>query len=137
MELNFYFNFDGDCEAAFNYYAKHVGGKITALMKFGDSPMAEQIPVDTRDKIMHACIDIDGYKVMGTDCTPDHPYQAIHCAHIALQVDDADKAERIFAALADGGDVKMPMQETFWAKRYGMTVDRFGVPWMVNCAKPM
>lgn len=137
MQLNTYLNFDGDCEAAFNYYAQHIGGKVTALMKFGDSPMAQQVPADSRGKVMHACVELDGYKLMGTDCTPDHPYQPIRCAHVALHVDDVDKAERIFNALADGGEVKMPLQETFWAKRYGMTIDRFGVPWMVNCAKPM
>jgi PhnB protein len=136
MELNTYLNFDGDCEAAFNYYAKHIGGKVTAMMKFGDSPMAEQIPAKFLDKIMHGCFDLDGRKLMGTDCTPDHPYQPIQCAHVVINVDDEKKAESIFKALADGGDVKMPLQETFWAKRYGMTVDRFGVPWMVNCAKP-
>ncbi len=101
MQLSTYLNFDGDCEAAFSYYAKHIGGKVTALMKFADSPMAQQVPAGSRNKVMHACIELDGCKLMGTDCTPDHPYQPIHCAHVALHVEDADKAERIFKALAD------------------------------------
>jgi len=129
-------NFDGNCEAAFNYYAGHLGGKVVTLMKFGDSPMAASIPATHRDKIVHARYDVAGQTLMGTDCTPDHPYQPIRCAHIAIQLTDEAEAERIFKALADDGNVQMPLQQTFWAHRYGAVVDRFGVPWMVNCDKP-
>ena len=135
MQLNTYLNFEGNCEAAFNYYARHLGGKVAAVLKFGDSPMAASIPAAHRDRVMHARYDVAGHTLMGTDCTPDHPYQPIRCAYIAIQLDDEAEAERIFKALADGGNVQMPLQQTFWAHRYGATVDRFGVPWMVNCEK--
>jgi PhnB protein len=135
MQLNTYLNFDGNCEAAFNYYAQHVGGKVVALLKFGDSPMAKRTPSEAHDKIMHARYEVDGCTLMGTDRTADYPWEPIKSAYVVINLDDAAKAERIFNALADGGKVDMPLQETFWAHRYGMTVDRFGVPWMVNCEK--
>ena len=136
MQLNTYLNFDGNCAQAFDYYARHIGGQVVALMKFGDGPMAQHTPAQDRDKVMHARIDLPGGTLMGTDCTSDRPWQPIRCAYVVLHVDDAASAERIFGALADGGKVEMPLQQTFWAHRYGITVDRFGVPWMVNCEKP-
>ena len=135
MQLNTYLNFDGNCEAAFNYYAQHLGGKVVALLKFGDSPMAKRTPVQEHDKVMHARYEVDGATLMGTDRTSDYPWEPIKCAYVVINLDGAPKAERIFNALADGGKVDMPLQETFWAHRYGITVDRFGVPWMVNCEK--
>ena len=135
MHLNTYLNFDGNCEAAFNYYAEHLGGKVVALMKFGEGPMAQQVAPEARDKVMHARLDVDGSTIMGTDCTDQHAYAPIHCAYVVINLNDAPNAERIFNALADGGKVRMPLQQTFWAHRYGITVDRFGVPWMVNCEK--
>jgi PhnB protein len=135
MQLNTYLNFDGNCEAAFSYYAKYLGGKIIALLKFGDSPMAKRTPAEAHDKVMHARYEVDGCALMGTDRTADYPWEPIKCAYVVINLNDAAKAERIFNALADGGKVDMPLQETFWAHRYGITVDRFGVPWMVNCEK--
>ena len=135
MQLNTYLNFNGDCEAAFRHYVQRLGGKIVALMKFGDGPMAAQTPAQDHGKVMHARYEVDGSTLMGTDCTSDYPYQPIKCAYVVINLDDADKAERVFNALADGGKVEMPLQQTFWAHRYGITVDRFGVPWMVNCEK--
>jgi PhnB protein len=135
MQLNTYLNFDGDCEAAFNYYSRHLGGKIVVLMKYADGPMAERTPPEARDKVMHARYEVDGFSLMGTDCTAEHPYRPINCAYVLVNLDDAAKAERVFTALADGGKVEMPLQETFWAHRYGVARDRFGVPWMVNCER--
>jgi len=135
MQLNTYLNFDGNCEAAFKYYAQHLGGKVVALLKFGDSPMAKRTPVQEHDKVMQARYEVDGATLMGTDRASDYPWEPIKCAYVVINLDDAAKAERIFNALADGGKVDMPLQETFWAHRYGITVDRFGVPWMVNCEK--
>lgn len=135
MNLNTYLNFDGDCEAAFNYYVQHIGGSVPVVMKYGDGPMAGRMPRESHDKVMHARYELDGFALMGTDCTSQDRYEPIRCAHVVLNLDDTAQAERIFTALADGGTVQMPLQETFWAHRYGIAIDRFGVPWMVNCQK--
>lgn len=135
MQVGTYLNFDGDCEAAFNYYAEHLGGKVVAMMKFADGPMAQQVAPQDRDRIMHAKLELGGHAIMGTDCTQDRPYQPIRCVHVVLGIDDPARAERLFAALAASGRVEMPFQQTFWAYRFGVVTDRFGVPWMINCEK--
>ncbi|MEP6632691.1 MAG: VOC family protein [Luteimonas sp.] len=133
MKTSAYMNFDGDCKTAFEFYAKLFGGKILMMSAFGDSPGCEGMPDDARDKIMHARLAIGDDLLMGSDCIPAFPYTGVQGASVALNVDEPADADRIFAALADGGKIEMPIQETFWAKRFGMTTDRFGVPWMVNC----
>jgi PhnB protein len=135
MQLIPYLNFDGQCKEAFDFYAGVLGGKITGRMTYGDSPMCEQMPADSRDRIMHSQLDIDGAVLMGADGPPPHAPQSVGTT-INIMVDTPADAERIFAALAEGGDVKMAMAETFWAQRWGMLVDRYGKPWMVNCMKP-
>ena len=132
MKLNTYLSFDRNTRQAFEYYAKHLDGKILAMATFGDTPGCDSLP-ESRDLIMHAMIDIGGHRVMGTDATPDHPYEGVKGAHVVIDTPDPAEADKLFAALADGGQVVLPIQETFWAKRYGILVDRFGVPWMVNC----
>lgn len=135
MKLNPYLQFDGDCHAAFDYYCKHLGGSIVALMRWGDGPIAAQVPAAAHARVMHAHYEVDGSVLMGTDGTGARPGEAIRNASVVLHVDDAARAEQAFAALADGGSVTMPLQPTFWAHRYGMVTDRFGVPWMINCEK--
>lgn len=137
MKLTTYLNFDGNAREAFEFYAGLLGGKIVAMMSYGDTPGCEDMPASERNKIMHARLEIGGDALMATDSTPQYPYQKIRCAYVVFDTDTSEDAERIFAALSAGGAVEMPMQETFWAKRYGITVDRFGVPWMINHAKPM
>ena len=134
MKLNTYLNFNGDCKAAFEFYAQLLGGKVTAMMSYADSPGCEGMSPGDKNLIMHGCVALGDDQLMGTDCTPEYPYQPIKCAYVTINVDEPAEADRVFAALAEGGNVEMPIQETFWAKRYGITVDRFGVPWMVNCA---
>ena len=133
MHMNTYLAFNGDCRAAFTFYAQLLGGKVTAMMRFGDAPGCDAMPAEAKDLIMHGCVDIGGHMLMGTDATPGHPYAGITGAHVVLHVDDPSKADWLFAALAEKGRIDMPIQETFWARRYGIAVDRFGVPWMVNC----
>jgi PhnB protein len=133
MKLHTYLSFNGNTRQAFEYYARHLGGNIMAMLTFGENPACESLP-DSRDLIMHAIIDIGGHLVMGTDATPDRPYEGVRGAHVVIHTQDPAEADKLFAALADGGQVALPIQETFWAKRYGILVDRFGVPWMVNCA---
>ncbi|MBA2670431.1 MAG: VOC family protein [Gemmatimonadetes bacterium] len=132
MQLNPYLNFDGDCEAAFEFYEQCLGGEIVTMQTHGDSPIADEVPSEWRDKILHARLTIGDVVLMGSD-SPSEYYQKPQGLYAALQVDDAADAERIFHALAENGTVTMPMQETFWAARFGMLVDRFGTPWMVNC----
>jgi PhnB protein len=140
MQLNTYLSFDGDCRRALESYATLLGGKVVAMMSFGEMPPQEgcgEMPAALKDRIMHGCADIGGHLLMGTDATPDHPYAGINGAYVSVQVTDVAEAERIFAGLSEGAKrIEMPLQQTFWAKRYGSLVDRHGVPWMVNCSDP-
>jgi PhnB protein len=132
MQLNPYLIFDGQCEAAFKFYEKTLGGKIEAMMTFGGSPMEDRAPAEWRDKIMHARLTVGSNVLMGSDAPPDR-YQPMKGITVSIGVDDPAEAERIFHALAEGAIVQMPIQQTFWAARFGMLTDRFGTPWMINC----
>jgi PhnB protein len=134
MQLNPYLTFNGQCEAAFKFYEKVLGGKIEAMMTYGSSPMAEQTPSDWRNKIMHARMTVGDKMLMASDAPPDR-YEAMKGIMVTLGIDNPGEAERIFHALSANGAVQMPLQETFWALRFGMLVDQFGTPWMVNCEK--
>ncbi|MEX0717299.1 MAG: VOC family protein [Planctomycetaceae bacterium] len=136
MHLVSYLSFDKQCRAAFEFYQKVLGGEMYA-MTFGEMPPGEyEAPPESRDLIMHACLNIGDQMLMGADCPPTHPYEGVKGCSVSIMVDTADEAQRVFDALAEGGNVLMPLQETFWAIRFGMLTDRFGVPWMVNCGKP-
>ena len=132
MRVNAYLYFDGRCEAAFAFYAERLGGRIVMMTKFGDTPMAAHMPPEWSDKIVHARMELGDGVLMGSDPPPDS-YEAPKGFSVSLGVGDVAEAERVFHALAEGGDVRMPIQKTFWAARFGMLVDKFGVPWMVNC----
>ena len=132
MKLNAYLTFDGQCEAAFKFYERCLGGKIEALFTHEGSPMAEQVPPDWRKKIMHARLVVGDQVLMGSDSPPAH-HEAAKGFSVSVGIDDPADAERIFRALAENGTVRMPLQQTFWAVRFGMLVDRFGIPWMINC----
>lgn len=135
MKLTPYLNFHGQCEEAFQTYERILGGKITFKMAYGESPMpAEQTPPGWSGKLLHATFTLGDQILQGADAPGEH-YSKPQGISIAISLSDAAEAERVFAALADGGKVSMPIQETFWAKRFGMVTDRFGVPWMVNCEK--
>jgi PhnB protein len=132
MRINPYLIFDGNCEEAFNFYARALRAKLAMLQRFGDTPGCEDMPAAHRDKVMHVRLQAGEQVLMGSDNHPDHPYDGIKGCSIALSVEAPEEAERIFGELAQGGAVVMPMQETFWARRFGMLTDRFGVPWMIN-----
>lgn len=136
MQLNPYLMFNGTCEAAFKFYAEALGGKIVAMLPHEGSPMEQQVPPEWRKKIMHARLIFGDEVLMGSDCPPDR-YEPMKGFSVTLGVDDPAEAERIFDALSPGATIGMPIQETFWARRFGMLVDRFGTPWMINCEKPM
>jgi PhnB protein len=132
MQSNTYLNFNGNCEGAFKFYEQCLGGKIVAMMTHAESPMAEQTPAEWRDKILHVQLNVGDMVLMGSDAPPEY-FEKPQGFNVNLQFDDVTEAERIFSALSKDGMVKMPIQETFWAARFGMLVDRFGTPWMINC----
>lgn len=125
--------FDGECDAAFTLYQQCLGGTVYRL-RWGDSPMAGQAPVEWRDKILHATLTVGGTALSGGDVLPGL-YERPQGFQLLLNLDDAEAAERIFTQLADGGRVRVPLQQTFWAQRFGEVVDRFGIPWGINCGE--
>ncbi|MEX3772593.1 VOC family protein [Pseudomonas sp. MYb118] len=135
MKINPYLIFNGDCKAAFTFYAQALGGQIEAMMDFASSPMRDEVPADLHNLILHTCLAVGDQKIMGSDTTPDRPTDDMAGCSISLNVDSIKEAERVFNALAEDGKIEMPLQATFWAARFGMLRDRFGVAWMVNCEK--
>jgi len=127
--------FNGDCDAAFALYKECLGGTLTFRLTWGESPMASQAPANWRDKVVHATLVVGDAAISGGDVLPG-TYERPQGFQIQLNLDDVTAAERIFARLADGGRVTVPLQEMFWAKRFGAVVDRFGIPWGINCGEP-
>jgi PhnB protein len=132
VQLNPYLTFKGQCEAAFKFYEKCLGGKIVAMLTHAGTPAEQHVPPEWRNKILHAYMIVGDQVLMGSDAPPDH-YQEPKGFSVALQIKDPADAERLFHALVENGTVQMPIQETFWSVRFGMLVDQFGVPWMINC----
>ncbi len=127
MRLNTYLNFNGNCEAAFEYYAQHLGGKIIVKVPYMTGP---NMPPGMDGKLMHARIEIAGTVLMASD-TPAGRYAPMGSNFLSLSVDSKEEAERIYAALSTGGEIRMKMEETFFAHRFAMFTDKFGVNWMV------
>lgn len=134
MQLNPMLTFNGQCEEAFKSYQQCLGGNIQTMMTWGDSPMADQVPSESRDKIIHASMIVGESALLGGDAPAD-TYEKPRGFSVTIQIDDPAEADRIFQALSENGTVTMPIQQTFWAARFGMVVDRFGIPWMVNCGQ--
>ncbi|MCG4455701.1 MULTISPECIES: VOC family protein [unclassified Pseudomonas] len=132
MKINAYLMFDGQCEAAFNFYAKCLGGTLE-MMRYADSPEDMELPAEFQQRIMHACLTVGGQALMASDTLPQSPYEGIKGCSISLQIDNVPEAERLYAALSAQGSVQMELQQTFWATRFAMLTDRFGVSWMINC----
>ena len=135
MQLNPYLLFNGQCEEAFKFYEKHLGGKIEALIPHEGTPAAGQVPEHWKRKILHARIEVNGQVLMGSDAPPER-YESPKGFSVTIGLTDTEDAERIFKALSKDGTVQMPLQQTFWAARFAMFVDRFGIPWMINCGQP-
>jgi len=132
MKINPYLNFNGNCAEAFTYYEKVLGGKIEMSSTFGAMPAEYPCPPGWKDKILHISMSVGGDTLMGSDAPPDH-YGKPDGFSVSLQIPEPAEATRVFEALSSGGSVQMPIQKTFWAKLFGMCVDKFGVPWMINC----
>jgi PhnB protein len=134
MQCNPYLTFNGNCEQAFKVYEKVLGGKILAMMKFSETPASDQHGPEFRDKIVHARLSFGNNILMASDAPAAH-FEPMKGMSVTLGVDTPEEAERIFKAFSDGAQIQMDLQETFWAVRFGMLVDRFGTPWMINCEK--
>lgn len=132
MKLSPYLSFDGRCATAFKFYEKCLGGKIEVMMPYKGSPMEAEVPAEWGDKVMHGEFRMGDFVVMGSDCMPDK-YEDAKGTNLMVAIDDPAEAERAFDALAENGTVTMPIQKTFWAAKFGMLVDQFGIPWMINC----
>jgi PhnB protein len=135
MRLNPCLLFNGQCEAAFQFYARCLGGKIETMMPHEGTPAAAHVPPEWLKKIMHASLRIGDNLLMGSDAPPGHQKKPEGFS-VALHIETPAEAERAFNALAEKGAVTMPLQETFWAIKFGMLVDQFGIPWMINCGRP-
>jgi PhnB protein len=135
MQLNPHLAFNGQCERAFKFYEECLGGKILFMMTYGDSPLAEQTPPGWRSKIIHATFALGDDRLTGADITTDR-YQKPQGISVMLSIGAPAEADRIFALLSEKGEVQLPIPETFWALRFGLLVDQFGTPWMINCGKP-
>ncbi len=136
MHINPYLNFDGQCEEAFKFYEQVLGGKITFIMTWGEMPGADQFPAETHKRIMHASLSVGDQVLLGADAPPDR-YQRPTGLNVSIHVKDKAEGELIFNALAENGNVTMPFAQTFWSPGFGMCVDQFGIPWMVNTEGPV
>jgi PhnB protein len=132
MQISPYLNFNGNCDEAFEFYAKTFAGTITFKQTHGESPMKDQVGADWQDKIMHVTLAVGDNVIMGSDAPPTH-YGAPRGIYVSIRIADPAEGERVFNALAENGNVNLPFQKTFWSAGFGMVVDRFGIPWMVNC----
>jgi len=132
VPLNPYLNFNGQCEAAFKLYENVLGGKIEFKITHGESPMADKVSADWQKKIMHATLRVGDNVIMGSDAPPQY-YQKPQGFSVSYSAKKPEDAERIFKVLSEKGSVQMPLQKTFWAQKFGMFTDQFGIPWMISC----
>jgi PhnB protein len=134
MQINPYLLFNGQCAAALKFYEKCLGAKVAFKITNGESPMAKDTPKERLDQILHARFVVGDNVLMGSDAPPER-YDQPKGFSISIGIDTPEEAERIFAALSENAKVHMPISETFWAQRFGMLTDQFGIPWMINCEK--
>jgi PhnB protein len=137
MQLSTYLFFKGNCQEAFKFYERVLGGKIETVHTYAGMPAGpgNTIPAGWKDKIMHIHLSVDDQALLGSDAPPGHQDHAQGGFSVSLSLNDIVKGERVFRALAENGTVRMEFQKTFWAERFGMVTDQFGIPWMINCEK--
>lgn len=135
VQLTPYLSFKGECEAAFKLYERCLGGRVECMMPYDEKPGEYTIPADWGKKILHATLRVGDHVLQGADVAPDG-YKNPQGFSLSIGLKDPAEAERIFNALAEEGTVAMPIQETFWAARFGVLTDRFGIPWIINCERP-
>ena len=134
MKLHTYINFDGNCTEAFRFYEQHLGGKITMMMTHGDGPNANELPPDWKNAVLHARITIGETELLAADIPNAQPMRS---AYLTLIFDSIDEAERVYAALSEGGEIFMPIQENFFAFRFAQLRDKFGMNWMIIHERPV
>ena len=134
MKINPYLMFNGRCQEAFKFYEQALGAKVPLMMTYRGSPAEKETAPEWQDKILHARLEIGDQVIMASDAPPGR-YEEPKGISVSLNVEKAAEAERIFKALSEKADIGMPIEETFWAERFGMLTDQFGIPWMINCEK--
>jgi len=135
VQLHTYLNYGGNCEEAFKFYESHLGGRITMMMRHGEQPDQRNVLRGWERAILHARMDLGGTELLGADIPPDR-FQPIRSAYLSLTLDSDQEADRVYALLADGGQIFMAMQDTFFASRFAMLRDRFGTSWLLLHPKP-
>jgi PhnB protein len=135
MKLYAHLNFGGNCEEAFRYYEKHLGGKITTMLRVGDLPPDVPRPPGSPDAVIHARLDVAGVELIGNDVPRDH-FKPARSVYLYLKADSPESAEELYAALVDGGEVGMGIHETFFATRFAQLRDRFGTLWTILHERP-
>ena len=137
MKLHTYLNYGGNCEEAFRFYEKNLGGKIEMMMRYADQPDPKNVPPGTEKYVLYANMTIGETQLMGSDVPPER-FQPMRSVYLSLAVDSSDGGgAHLCKLLSEGGEVFMPMEETFFAFRFGMLRDRFGTSWMILHQKPM
>ena len=131
-KLDAYLFFDGKCAEAIRFYHQILGGKLQAMMTYAESPDPQHCPAGGKDRIMHACIELDDRLLMASDTPEGQPYEGMKGVSLALSYPGVNEAKRTFDALSAGGKVTMPLGQTFWADAFGMLTDRYGTSWMVS-----
>lgn len=134
MQLQAYLNFNGTCEAALNFYKDVFGGEIVGISRFGDAPM--ELNEEDKNRIMNATFNFGNNTFMASDTMPGSGTPTSGNITLALVTNDVEATDRTFAALAEGGEIRMPLEDTFWGARFGMLTDKFGIEWMINCDLP-
>ncbi len=135
MQSNPYLNFNGQCDEALKFYEKCLGAKIAFKLTYGETPAAKETPASMHNQIIHARLLVGNSVIMASDCPPER-YCKPQGITISLSIEKPEEADSVFKALSEKGQIMMPIEETFWAHRFGMLVDQFGIPWMINCEKP-
>jgi PhnB protein len=135
MKLHTYLNYGGNCEQAFRFYEQHLGGRITTMMTRAEQPNPNDVPPGWKNSILYASMHLGETDLMAADVPPER-FQPMRSAYLSLTVNSTEEAERIYTLLADGGQIFMPMEETFFAFRFGMLRDKFGTSWMILYPRP-
>jgi PhnB protein len=130
VTLHTYLNYGGNCEQAFRFYEEHLGGRITMLMRHGEQPNSQTVAAEWKDAVLHARMTIGGTELLGADIPPGQ-FQPMRSAYLSLTLESPDEVERVYALLSDGGQIFMPIAETFFATRFAMLRDRFGTSWLL------
>jgi PhnB protein len=132
MQVNPYLSFNGQCEAAFRFYEQCLGAQVGTIFRYAGTPLSDQVPADWQDKVMHGSVTFGDQVLMGGDVAPDR-YEAPRGFSMSVHIKSPADADRIFDELARDGRILVALEKTFWAARFGMVVDRFGIPWLINC----